>query len=57
VKSVGNAAGAGARMASLSLPMREGCQALARHAEYIELAGRPDFQTVFAECMLFGPVA
>lgn len=55
VRSVGNAAGAGARMASLSVPVRESCHALAEHVRYVELAGRSDFQSVFAESMIFRP--
>lgn len=50
---VGNAAGSGAKMALLSRAERERASALVRWIEYLELSGRPDFQEVFAEAMVF----
>lgn len=50
---VGNAAGSGAKMALLSRAERERASTLARWIEYLELSGRPDFQDVFAEAMVF----
>ena len=42
-RQVGNAAGTGARMALLSTRKRDEAQAIAARANYIELAGTPDF--------------
>ena len=53
VKFIGNAAGTGAKMALSGRTCREQAEELARTTEYIELAGRPDFQTEFAAAMLF----
>lgn len=53
LRGVGNAAGAGAMMALLSLPWRQKAIELARQAEHIELAQRADFQQMFMETMLF----
>ncbi len=50
---VGNAAGEGAKMALLSRRERERASEIARRTEYLELSGRPDFQEVFAEALLF----
>jgi len=50
---VGNAAGVGARMALLDHEMRAKAETLAREVRYVELAGRADFQMVFAEAMMF----
>jgi len=50
---IGNAAGAGARMALLSKKCKEEANAISERTRYLELAGRPDFQTEFAEAMLF----
>jgi len=50
---VGNAAGAGARMALLSISARERAARIPDQVEYLELSGRPDFQEEFAEAMLF----
>jgi uncharacterized 2Fe-2S/4Fe-4S cluster protein (DUF4445 family) len=54
IHSVGNAAGAGAALALLSLPERERACALARQAVHVELFNKPQFQEVLAEAMLFG---
>ncbi len=53
IRGVGNAAGAGAMLALISLPFREQAYEVARRAEHIELAQRPDFQQMFMETMLF----
>jgi len=50
---VGNAAAVGAQMALLSREVREKAVEAAEFTEYIELAGRPDFQAEFAEAMFF----
>lgn len=50
---IGNAAGAGARMALMSRRCKEEANAISDRAEYVELAGRPDFQDAFAEAMMF----
>ncbi|MBU0491867.1 MAG: DUF4445 domain-containing protein [Chloroflexi bacterium] len=48
---VGNAAGAGARLALISRQQRAQAQALADRVSYIELAAAPDFTHTFAEAM------
>ncbi|MCE5239806.1 ASKHA domain-containing protein [bacterium] len=53
IRGVGNAAGAGAMLALLSLPWRRRAEEIARRAEHLELAQRPDFQQMFMETMLF----
>lgn len=53
VHGVGNAAGAGAALALLSLPHRRRAAELAREARHVELFTSPEFQEVFAEAMLF----
>lgn len=53
VRSVGNAAGEGAKRVLLSSQERERAEKIARQLEYIELAGRADFQEYFMEGMLF----
>ena len=50
---VGNAAGSGARMALVSRESREETRQILAHTEYLELSGRPDFQSAFSEAMLF----
>lgn len=53
IHGVGNAAGAGAALALLSLPHRARAADLARQARHVELFTSPEFQEVFAEAMLF----
>lgn len=53
VRSVGNAALAGARLCLLSRDERNVSEEIARKVEYVELSGRGGFQTAFAEEMLF----
>ncbi len=51
-KQVGNAAGAGARMALLSMAQRDRAARLAREAEYLELTTQKDFSSIFTESLL-----
>lgn len=53
VKSVGNAAGMGSRLALLSLNVRSEAEEVAVMAQNIELSTRPDFQDAFVDCMGF----
>ena len=53
VKSIGNAAGAGARLALLSKHELEQARKLAQCAEHVELALSSDYQTELMERMLF----
>ena len=50
---VGNAAGAGARMALISRSLRQVAASVSRKVDYIELALEPDFQSEFAAAMFF----
>ena len=52
-QQVGNAAGAGARMALISLAERRRAQEIAGKVKYLELTARPDFQSVFARALRF----
>jgi uncharacterized 2Fe-2S/4Fe-4S cluster protein (DUF4445 family) len=51
---VGNAAGAGAKVALVSRAAREGVQQLVRNVHYIELAGVPEFNKIFLEAISIG---
>jgi uncharacterized 2Fe-2S/4Fe-4S cluster protein (DUF4445 family) len=51
---VGNAAGAGAKVALVSRQARETARQLVRNIHYIELAGAPDFHTLFMHALSFG---
>lgn len=53
VEFIGNAAGTGAKMVLAGRTCREAAERIARSTEYIELAGRADFQAEFAEAMMF----
>lgn len=53
VVGIGNAAGAGAVLALLSLDVRGRARELARRIEYIELSARPDFNEEFVRAMSF----
>ncbi len=55
VKPIGNAAGAGARMALLSQEVLARCEEVRRRMTYLELSARPDFQDLFVEKMMFEP--
>ena len=50
---VGNAAGAGARMALLSRACKRDADRISEKTEYLELAGRADFQNEFTSAMMF----
>jgi len=53
VTLMGNAAGAGARMALLSKKMRQIAVNVSRKVDYVELASEPDFQSEFTAAMFF----
>ena len=53
IRFIGNAAGAGARMALLSRACREEAARISERTEYLELGGRADFQSAFMSAMLF----
>jgi uncharacterized 2Fe-2S/4Fe-4S cluster protein (DUF4445 family) len=53
IKFIGNAASTGAQMALVSLEAKKEAQRIAQFTEYIELAGRADFQEAFMEAMMF----
>lgn len=53
VKSIGNAAGAGARLALLCEQEMEQARTLARSAQHLELAVSPDYQMELMERMMF----
>jgi uncharacterized 2Fe-2S/4Fe-4S cluster protein (DUF4445 family) len=52
IRQVGNAAGAGARMALLSVAQRERAIRIAHQVEYVELTTVPEFQSEFARALL-----
>lgn len=53
IRSVGNAARVGAKLALVSRHHLEAASQLAQKIDYIELSGRPDFQEAFMEAMMF----
>lgn len=53
IRGIGNAAGAGALAALLSVDERRRAAELARNAQHIELMANPKFQLVFADSMMF----
>ena len=53
VEFIGNAAGTGARMVLADRSCREAAEWIAKHTEYVELAGRSDFQEEFASALMF----
>lgn len=53
VIGLGNAAGAGAVQALLSLPMRRRARELARRIRYVELSAHPEFKEAFIRAMSF----
>lgn len=53
VDVVGNAALRGAALALLSRTYRRKAEETPRQAAFLELAGKPDFQVMFAEAMMF----
>ncbi len=57
IRSVGNAAGEGAKLALVSIDMRREADEIARSVEYIELTTHPGFQDRFSEELMFGCAA
>jgi uncharacterized 2Fe-2S/4Fe-4S cluster protein (DUF4445 family) len=55
IRSVGNAAGSGAQLALLSVPLREKAERIAREAGYVEISDRREWYDLFAELMRFRP--
>ena len=53
IQFIGNAAGSGAKEVLLSRQARLHAEQLATEIEYVELAGRAEFQDLFGECMFF----
>lgn len=53
IKSVGNAAGVGARLALLSIDEKEDAEKIAAYSKNVELSTRLDFQQAFVEAMTF----
>ncbi|MGQ9630983.1 MAG: ASKHA domain-containing protein [bacterium] len=53
IKSVGNSAGEGAKIALISKEERRLTEEIAHHVEYVELSAQPEFATEFAESMIF----
>ena len=51
IRSIGNAAGVGAKLALAARSMRERAEEAARRVEYVELSSKPDFHLRFAEAM------
>ena len=53
IRSIGNAASEGGRLALVSKEERELCDVLARKSEYIELSSRLDFQDEYVMALYF----
>lgn len=53
IRGIGNAAGAGALAALVSVEERQRAAEIARRAEHVELMANPGFQVVFADSMFF----
>jgi len=51
IRSIGNAAGAGAKLALAARSMRERAEQVAHRVEYVELSRKPDFHLRFADAM------
>lgn len=56
IRTVGNAAGEGAKIALLSYREREAAEAMPSRVEYIELSGRDDFNDIFMGVLGFPPI-
>jgi len=56
IRSIGNAAGVGAKLALAAHPMRERAEELVGRVEYVELSRRPDFHMRFADAMMLAPL-
>jgi uncharacterized 2Fe-2S/4Fe-4S cluster protein (DUF4445 family) len=53
ITQIGNAAGTGSKLVALDAALRAEADEYSLKARYVELAGRLDFQMIFAEAMLF----
>ncbi|MGD2250075.1 MAG: ASKHA domain-containing protein [Candidatus Methanofastidiosia archaeon] len=53
IKSIGNAAGAGAKLCLLSKKEREKAREISEEVEYVALSARKDFQKEFTDAMFF----
>ena len=53
LRSIGNAAGVGAKLALVSTKERTGAERIARRCEHIQLSGLSDFQRAFTHAMRF----
>ncbi len=53
VTFAGNTSATGARLALLDMAVRDRAERVANEVRYLELSGRPDFQDLFAEAMMF----
>ncbi len=53
IRFIGNAAGAGSRMALVARECRTEATRISREVRYVELGGRPDFQEEFMMAMMF----
>ncbi|NLI92657.1 MAG: DUF4445 domain-containing protein [Peptococcaceae bacterium] len=53
IKSIGNAAGTGARMALISDPLLRSASVISKNVKHIELSGRQDFYEMFIRYMGF----
>ena len=56
VRTIGNAAGDGARMALFNLKHRRRAERLARRLRVVELSNRADFQDTFIDCTELAPL-
>jgi len=56
IRSIGNAAGEGAKLALASAPARRRVEELAARVEYVELSARPGFHLRFADAMSLAPL-
>lgn len=54
IKLIGNAAGAGAQAALVSCSKRASAVGVAEQVQYVELAGKPDFQNYYIDAMYLG---
>jgi uncharacterized 2Fe-2S/4Fe-4S cluster protein (DUF4445 family) len=54
IRSIGNAAGEGAKLALISAPERRRAKRIAESVEYLELSGRPGFEAEFAAGVRLG---
>lgn len=53
ITQIGNAAGTGSKLVAIDHGLMAEAERLSAAADYVELAGRADFQAVFAEAMMF----